>query len=237
MEKIEPRIRMTSSIFLRCYLKQQKLLFGKELYLSKEHSIKNDAQFSQNSSESKNTLEQYRISICLCKECNLGETRKNFVYGIGDPNADLMLVGEAPGKDEDLKGEPFVGRAGKLLDKILLAINKKRGEGVYIANVLKCRPPNNRDPLPSEVNKCEPYLLKQIKIVKPKLIVALGRIAGKTLLKIDKPLKEMRGKIHSYNGTPLIVTYHPAALLRNSNFKKPAWDDFQWIRDQLIKYQ
>ena len=103
--------------------------------------------------------------------------------------------------------------------------------------MLKCRPPNNRDPLPSEVNKCEPYLLKQIKIVKPKLIVALGRIAGKTLLKIDKPQKDMREKIHSYNGIPLIVTYHPAALLRNSNFKRPAWDDFQWIRDQLIKYQ
>ena len=237
MEKIEPRIRMTSNIFLRCYLKQQKLLFGKELYLSKEHSIKNDAQLSQNSSESKNTLEEYRISICLCKECNLGETRKNFVYGTGDPNADLMLIGEAPGKDEDLKGEPFVGRAGELLDKILLAIDKKRGRGVYIANVLKCRPPDNRDPLPSEVNKCEPYLIKQIKIVKPKLIVALGRIAGKTLLKIDAPLKEMRGKIHSYNGIPLIVTYHPAALLRNPNFKKPTWDDFQWIRDQLIKYQ
>ena len=228
---------MSSSIDLRSYLKQQQLLFGKELHVSIEHSKKNDAQLPHNSSGDKNALEEYRISICLCKECNLGETRKNFVYGTGDPNADLMLVGEAPGKDEDLKGEPFVGRAGKLLDKILLAINKKRGEGVYIANVLKCRPPNNRDPLPSEVNKCEPYLLKQIKIVKPKLIVALGRIAGKTLLKIDKPLKEMRGQIHSYNGTPLIVTYHPAALLRNSNFKKPAWDDFQWIRDQLIKYQ
>ena len=228
---------MISNNSIRSYLKQQQLLFGKELHVSKENSKKNDAQLFHNSSDSKNALEEYRISICLCKECNLGETRKNFVYGIGDPNADLMLVGEAPGKDEDLKGEPFVGRAGKLLDKILLAINKKRGEGVYIANVLKCRPPNNRDPLPSEVNKCEPYLLKQIKIVKPKLIVALGRIAGKTLLKIDKPLKEMRGKIHSYNGTPLIVTYHPAALLRNSNFKKPAWDDFQWIRDQLIKYQ
>ena len=228
---------MRSNNSLHSYLKQQQLLFGKELHVSKEHSKKNDAQLPHNSSGNKNALEEYRISICLCKECNLGETRKNFVYGIGDPNADLMLVGEAPGKDEDLKGEPFVGRAGKLLDKILLAINKKRGEGVYIANVLKCRPPNNRDPLPSEVNKCEPYLLKQIKIVKPKLIVALGRIAGKTLLKIDKPLKEMRGKIHSYNGTPLIVTYHPAALLRNPNFKKPAWDDFQWIRDQLIKYQ
>ena len=228
---------MKSNNSLRSYLKQQQLLFGKELHVSKEYSKKNDSQLIHYSSDSKNALEEYRISICLCKECNLGETRKNFVYGVGDPNADLMLVGEAPGKDEDLKGQPFVGRAGKLLDKILLAINKKRGEGVYIANVLKCRPPNNRDPLPSEVNKCEPYLLKQIKIVKPKLIVALGRIAGKTLLKIDKPLKEMRGKIHSYNGTPLIVTFHPAALLRNSNFKKPAWDDFQWIRDQLIKYQ
>ena len=228
---------MISNNSIRSYLKQQQLLFGKELHVSKENSKKNDAQLLHNSSDSKNALEEYRISICLCKECNLGETRKNFVYGIGDPNADLMLVGEAPGKDEDLKGEPFVGRAGKLLDKILLAINKKRGEGVYIANVLKCRPPNNRDPLPSEVNKCEPYLLKQIKIVKPKLIVALGRIAGKTLLKIDAPLKEMRGKIHSYNGIPLIVTYHPAALLRNPKFKKPTWDDFQWIRDQLIKYQ
>ena len=228
---------MRSNNSLRSYLKQQQLLFGKELHVSKEHSKKNDAKLPINSLNSKNALEEYRISICLCKQCNLGETRKNFVYGTGDPNADLMLVGEAPGKDEDLKGEPFVGRAGRLLDKILLAIDKKRGEGVYIANVLKCRPPNNRDPLPSEVNKCEPYLLKQIKIVKPKLIVALGRIAGKTLLKIDKPLKEMRGKIHSYNSTPLIVTYHPAALLRNSNFKKPAWDDFQWIRDQLIKYQ
>ena len=228
---------MRSNNSLLSYLKQQQLLFGKELHVYKEHSKKNDAHVPNNSSDSKNALEEYRISICLCKECNLGETRKNFVYGTGDPNADLMLVGEAPGKDEDLKGEPFVGRAGRLLDKILLAIDKKRGEGVYIVNVLKCRPPNNRDPLPSEVNKCEPYLLKQIKIVKPKLIVALGRIAGKTLLKIDKPLKEMRGQIHSYNGTPLIVTYHPAALLRNSNFKKPAWDDFQWIRDQLIKYQ
>ena len=228
---------MISNNSIRSYLKQQQLLFGKELHVSKEHSKKNDAQLPHNGSDNKNALEEYRISICLCKECNLGETRKNFVYGIGDPNADLMLVGEAPGKDEDLEGEPFVGRAGRLLDKILLAINKKRGEGVYIANILKCRPPNNRDPLPSEVNKCEPYLLKQIKIVKPKLIVALGRIAGKTLLKIEAPLKDMRGKIHSYNGIPLIVTYHPAALLRNPNFKKPAWDDFQWIRDQLIKYQ
>ena len=177
------------------------------------------------------------IPIIANHKTNLQKTASNLVVFDGNEESKLMIIGEAPGKDEDLKGEPFVGRAGELLDKILLAIDKKRGRGVYIANVLKCRPPDNRDPLPSEVNKCEPYLIKQIKIVKPKLIVALGRIAGKTLLKIDKPLKEMRGIIHSYNGIPLIVTYHPAALLRNPKFKKPTWDDFQWIRDQLIKYQ
>ena len=163
----------------------------------------------------------------------MGKTRTNFVFGVGDPNADLLLVGEAPGEQEDLKGEPFVGRAGKMLDKILYAIDRKRGDGVYIANVIKCRPPNNRDPLPSEVKKCEPYLTEQISQIQPKLIVALGRVAGKTLLKIDVPLKEMRDKTHDYNGTPLRVTFHPAALLRNSNFKKPAWIDFQWIRDYL----
>jgi DNA polymerase len=144
-----------------------------------------------------------------------------------------MLIGEAPGEEEDQKGEPFVGRAGKLLDKILRAINKNRNEGVYITNVLKCRPPNNRDPLPSEVSKCEPYLLKQITMIQPKIIVALGRISGKTLLQKDILLKDMRGMIHDYHGIPLKVTYHPAALLRNPNFKKFAWEDFQWVRDYL----
>lgn len=141
-----------------------------------------------------------------------------------------MLVGEAPGAEEDRLGEPFVGRAGKLLDKILAAIKRSRDNDVYICNVLKCRPPDNRDPLPSEVELCEPYLLQQIQLLRPTLIVALGRVAGKTLLKMDVPLKEMRGKIHDYNGTPLMVTYHPAALLRNSGFKRPTWEDFQWIQ-------
>ena len=224
---------MRSNNPLLSYLKQQQLLFGKELHVSKKHSKKNDAQLPHNSSDSKNALEEYRISICLCQECNLGETRKNFVYGIGDPNADLMLIGEAPGEEEDLKGEPFVGRAGKLLNKILAAIDKNRSDGVFITNVLKCRPPNNRDPLLSEVDKCEPYLIKQIEIIKPKLIVALGKISGNTLLKKDTSLKEMRETIHDYFGTPLKVTYHPAALLRNPNLKKDAWQDFQWIRDFL----
>ena len=140
------------------------------------------------------------------------------------------MVGEAPGEQEDLQGEPFVGRAGKLLDKILSAIEFSRSQGVYICNVLKCRPPNNRDPLPSEVEQCEPYLIHQINLIKPRLIVALGRVAAKTLLKQDLPLKDMRSIKHDYYGTPLVATYHPAALLRNPNLKPAAWEDFKWIR-------
>ena len=150
---------------------------------------------------------------------------------MGNPQADIVFVGEAPGEQEDIQGEPFVGRAGKLLDKILKAIGKQRDNDVYIANVIKCRPPNNRDPLPSEVEKCEPYLRQQINLIKPKLIVALGRVAGKTLLKQDIPLKEMRCKTYDYAGTPLRVTYHPAALLRNPGLKAAAWEDFKFVRD------
>ena len=215
------------------YLKQQKELYGNELYLSNEPAPLPEPKPEKKGPLANGKLDAYNQSICTCQECPLGKTRTNFVFGVGDPNADLLLVGEAPGEQEDLKGEPFVGRAGKMLDKILYAIDRKRGDGVYIANVIKCRPPNNRDPLPSEVKKCEPYLTEQISQIQPKLIVALGRVAGKTLLRMDVPLKEMRDKTHDYNGTPLRVTFHPAALLRNSNFKKPAWIDFQWIRDYL----
>ena len=218
---------------LHQYLKQQKELYGNELYLSNEPAPLPEPKPEKKGTVAKGKLDAYNQSICTCQECPLGKTRTNFVFGVGDPNADLLLVGEAPGEQEDLKGEPFVGRAGKMLDKILYAIDRKRGDGVYIANVIKCRPPNNRDPLPSEVKKCEPYLTEQISQIQPKLIVALGRVAGKTLLKMDVPLKEMRDKTHDYNGTPLRVTFHPAALLRNPNFKKPAWTDFQWIRDYL----
>ncbi len=182
-----------------------------------------------------NQLDEFGTSISTCKKCNLGKHRNKFVFGVGDPHADLMLVGEAPGKEEDLKGEPFVGRAGKLLDKILSSIKMTRYKNVYICNVLKCRPPQNRDPLPNEVEKCEPYLLHQINLIKPKLIVALGRISGTTLLRMDDTLKSMRGRLHDYHGTPLLVTYHPAALLRNSNLKKYAWEEFQFIRDFINK--
>ena len=182
-----------------------------------------------------NQLNEFGTSISTCKKCNLGQHRNKFVFGVGDSHADLMLVGEAPGREEDLKGEPFVGKAGKLLDKILSAIKMTRHKNVYICNVLKCRPPQNRDPLPDEVEECEPYLLHQINLIKPKLIVALGRISGTTLLRVDDTLKSMRGRLHDYHGTPLLVTYHPAALLRNSNLKKYAWEDFQFIRDFINK--
>ena len=215
------------------FLEQQKTLFGNELFLNKIGQIDKNNSPLFTDKDRKRDLDQFCNSISLCKECELGNTRNNFVFGTGDSNADLMLVGEAPGEKEDCEGEPFVGRAGKLLDKILRAINKNRKKGVYITNVLKCRPPNNRDPLPSEVSKCEPYLLKQITMIQPKLIVALGRISGKTLLKKDIPLKNMREMIHNYHSIPLKVTYHPAALLRNPNFKKYAWEDFQWVRDYL----
>ena len=209
------------------YLKQTQELFGNELYLNKNNILQ------KKNKNAKSDLDNFYKEISECQKCALGATRNKFVFGGGDPQANLMLVGEAPGAEEDRLGEPFVGRAGKLLDKILTAINRSRTKDVYICNVLKCRPPNNRDPLASEVEQCEPYLLKQIEIMRPKLIVALGRVAGTTLLKVDLPLKGMRGKLHDYFGTPLIVTYHPAALLRNSNFKPATWEDFKWIRSIL----
>jgi len=179
-------------------------------------------------------LDSFNQSICTCQKCPLSQTRNNFVFGVGNPQADIVFVGEAPGKQEDLQGVPFVGRAGKLLDKILAAIKLKRDD-VYICNVLKCRPPKNRDPNASEVEKCEPYLINQLHLINPKLIVALGRISACTMLKTNESLKNMRNQIFTYAGIDLLVTYHPAALLRNPNFKKPAWEDFQLIRDKYLQ--
>jgi len=178
-------------------------------------------------------LNDYYESIKDCKKCTLSKSRNNLVFGIGNPEADIVIVGEAPGKNEDLEGEPFVGRSGKLLDKILDSIDLNR-EKVFILNVLKCRPPKNRNPKPSEIEKCEPFLKKQLEIIKPKLIIALGRISAITLLRKKDSLKDMRNKIHKYEGIDLIVTYHPAALLRNPNYKKPTWDDFSFIRDEYL---
>ncbi len=175
------------------------------------------------------TIEELNSRICGCQKCALGATRTKFVFGVGNPNADIVIVGEAPGADEDAKGEPFVGRAGQLLNKILEAVEFKREE-VYICNILKCRPPGNRNPLPEEINLCEPYLKKQLDLIKPKLILILGKVAADTLLNLKQPLNKMRGKVHHYNGIKTMVTFHPAALLRNPNWKRPTWEDMQQFK-------
>ncbi len=185
---------------------------------------------SPQSWESATDLVTLKSMIENCTKCSLHETRTKFVFGVGNPNAKVMVIGEAPGADEDKKGEPFVGRAGQLLDKMLLAINFPREE-VFIANILKSRPPGNRDPQPAEVAACEPYLWKQIDIIKPKMILCMGRIAGINLLKngIDT-LAKLRGNVYEFRGAKVMVTYHPAALLRNPNWKRGAWEDLQKFR-------
>ena len=164
-----------------------------------------------------------------CRRCPLYATATNGVPGEGDPNADLVCVGEAPGANEDATGRPFVGQAGQLLTKILAAIELKR-EQVFIVNVLKHRPPGNRNPRPEEVEACSPYLIRQLELIKPKVIVAFGTFAAQTLLQTKTPLGQLRGLVHRYHGTPLVVTYHPAALLRNPAWKRPTWEDVKLAR-------
>jgi uracil-DNA glycosylase len=169
--------------------------------------------------------------VASCTRCRLCEKRTNTVFGVGDREADWMLIGEAPGENEDRQGEPFVGQAGKLLDNMLQALSLARGENVYIANVIKCRPPGNRNPEPDEVARCEPYLQRQVALVKPKIIVALGRFAAQSLLKTDGSIASLRGRVHQYEGVPVIVTYHPAYLLRSLHDKAKAWADLCLARD------
>jgi DNA polymerase len=173
-------------------------------------------------------LWKFRDEIKDCLNCPLGYSRTKFVFGDGNPNADIMFIGEAPGAEEDRKGIPFVGRAGLLLNKLLAGININR-EDVFIANILKCRPPNNRDPQPAEVQECIPYLQKQIEMIKPKVIVALGRIAAQNLLDNTSALKQMRERLWQYAGVNMIVTYHPAAILRNPGLLEVAKNDFKLI--------
>ncbi|MCP4581193.1 MAG: uracil-DNA glycosylase [candidate division Zixibacteria bacterium] len=182
--------------------------------------------------ESAENLDDLYSAICDCQKCALGQTRTRFVFGVGNPEADIMFVGEAPGAEEDRLGEPFVGRAGKLLDKILAAMKLSRDD-VFIANILKCRPPNNRDPKPEEAQVCELYLHKQIQLIKPKIVCCLGRISAQRLLQTDMSLGKMRDKWFDYHGTLLTATYHPAALLRNPHFKRPTWEDMQKILKKL----
>ena len=166
-----------------------------------------------------------KAAVAACVDCPLHAKRNKTVFGVGDENADWMFVGEGPGADEDAQGDPFVGQAGKLLDNMLAAIKLKRGENVYIANVVKCSPPGNRNPEPAEALKCEPYLQRQIELIKPKLIIALGRVAAVNLLARDASIASLRGRVHEYKGIPLIVTYHPAYLLRSLTDKAKAWED------------
>jgi DNA polymerase len=177
-------------------------------------------------------LEDVAAAIAACRECFLCQGRTNTVPGEGNPRAGLMFVGEGPGQTEDETGRPFVGRAGELLTRMIEAIGLRR-EDVYIANAVKCRPPQNRKPLPDELLACRRYLERQIDLVRPRVLVALGATAAETLLDAKRSLTDLRGRVHSYRGIPLVVTYHPAALLRNPNWKKPAWDDIRIARQLL----
>jgi len=168
---------------------------------------------------------ELKASVAGCTACPLHKARNKTVFGVGDEHAEWLFIGEGPGADEDAKGEPFVGQAGKLLDNMLAAIGLKRGKNVYIGNMVKCRPPGNRNPEPLEVAQCEPYLHRQIELIKPKLIVALGKVAAVNLLKREASVASLRGKVLEYQGTPLIVTYHPAYLLRSLPDKAKAWED------------
>jgi uracil-DNA glycosylase len=179
-------------------------------------------------------LRLLRDDIGDCQRCKLAGGRTNIVYGVGNPDADLVFVGEAPGADEDARGEPFVGKAGQLLTKMIEAMGYRR-EDVYICNVLKCRPPGNRNPEPDEVASCEPFLKRQLAAIRPRMIVALGKFAVQCLLRDDAPISRLRGNFRSYEGIPLMPTFHPAYLLRDPSKKKPAWEDLKSVNAALAR--
>ena len=195
--------------------------------------LRSKAVSNESSSSSHDGWIPLKAAVSGCTKCGLHKTRTQTVFGVGDENADWMLIGEAPGAEEDRLGDPFVGQAGRLLDNMLAAIGLSRRKNVYIANVLKCRPPGNRNPAPEEVEQCSPHLLKQIELIKPKLIVAMGRFAAQTLLESDASIASLRGRVHRYAGVPLIVTYHPAYLLRTLEDKAKAWEDLVFARKTI----
>lgn len=180
------------------------------------------------------SLEEIRAELGDCRRCKLHAGRRQIVFGTGNPGAKLVFVGEGPGRDEDLQGEPFVGAAGQLLTKIIQAIQLTRAE-VYIANVIKCRPPGNRNPAPDEISACEPFLIKQLQVIRPKLICALGTFAAQALLKTEERISLLRGRFHEYHGIPLMPTYHPAFLLRNPERKRDVWEDMKKIKKEYDK--
>lgn len=210
--------------------KKQQIEIQQEKHVVKESTDATELfQEYKNEWQSARSLGELDKLICNCTNCSLHKNRNKFVFGSGNENADVMVIGEGPGADEDVQGLPFVGRAGKLLTDILKAIKFEREE-VYIANIVKCRPPGNRTPLPDEMDTCIPYLKKQIELIKPKLILCLGLTAAKGLLKKKESLTNMRGKVYEYEGISVMVTFHPAALLRNPNWKRDCWEDVQKFR-------
>jgi DNA polymerase len=204
------------------YLEYQRDQYGPELYLQ-------PAPCSASSLAAQKALDEFRLGIQNCKKCALSKNKTRFVFGAGNPNANLMLIGEAPGAEEDRQGEPFVGADGQLLDKILASIGFERGE-VYLCNVLKCRRPAERDPLPDEIGSCISYLHKQIEMTGPKVVLVLGLAAARCLLKTQTSPDRLRGEWHDLNGIPLLATYHPSELLRNPERKRPVWEDVQKLR-------
>lgn len=237
----------------RAYLRQQREMYGDALYV--DHVDAEPVELTEEATETEvvstaggtdvsvaamsaedpadwqeaDSVAALEEAISGCLKCPLGHTRTRFVFGSGNPDADIMIIGEAPGADEDAQGLPFVGRAGQLLTKILEAIQLSRDE-VFICNILKCRPPNNRKPLVSETDECEPYLWKQIELIRPRFILAVGLTAANTLLRNKASMSALRGSTHDYHGIPMIVTYHPAALLRNPEWKVHTWEDVKLLR-------
>lgn len=211
------------------YFTQHSEIYGKDIYVEADwlsHAENREAA----------TLEEFYLEIKDCQKCPLSKSRTKFVFGVGNPKAELMCIGEGPGYDEDKMGEPFVGAAGRLLNKILSAIEFTREE-VYIANIVKCRPPGNRDPEPEEISQCLPYLKRQIAMIAPKLILALGRVAAQSLLGSNEPLVRLRNRVHEFGDIRVVVTYHPAALLRNQQLKRETWNDVRKLRkiyDEIV---
>jgi uracil-DNA glycosylase family 4 len=200
-------------------------LAGKIHPVNEEFQLPNNRRLHQSPPFS---LKEIRSELGDCQRCSLGQVRTNLVFGEGNPHANLIFVGEAPGADEDVQGRPFVGRAGQLLTKIILAMGLTRKD-VYICNILKCRPPGNRNPRPEEIHACEPFLIKQLQTINPEVICALGTFAAQTLLKKDVPITALRGRFHAYHGIKLMPTYHPAYLLRNPGAKKQVWEDVRMV--------
>lgn len=186
--------------------------------------------------QGRETLADIRADLGDCRRCGLAGGRTNLVYGVGNPEARLVFVGEGPGRDEDLQGEPFVGEAGKLLTKIIEAMGFQRSD-VYICNVVKCRPPQNRDPLPPEVEACSAFMLRQVMAINPRVVVALGKFAAQTLLGTATPISRLRGRFHDFHGIPLMPTFHPAALLRDQSLKRDVWEDMKQVMKLLADNQ